>query len=148
MVIFPNRIDRRRYAVNTGAIAKRIGTFAVTPSVVATFGHNIHFLPQFLADITDPQVAGFVVKRDSLPGDVRNQLKSVLDEVTAARNAESTRVNEEAKQAIIDAGGKVRSLTDEQRQKWVETMKPVWAKFEKDIGADLIATAQGANATN
>ena len=79
---------------------------------------------------------------------MRDQLKAILDEVTATRNAESTRVNEEAKQAIIAAGGTVRSLTDEQRQKWVETMKPVWAKFEKDVGADLIATAQAANATN
>ncbi len=35
--------------------------------------------------------------------------------MTEARNAESTKVNEEAKQAIIDAGGVVRELTAEQR---------------------------------
>ncbi len=85
---------------------------------------------------------------DKLPGDVRDQFKTILDEVTATRNAESTRVNEEAKQAIIAAGGKVRQLTGEQRKKWVDAMKPVWAKFEGDIGADLIAAAQSANATN
>jgi len=83
-----------------------------------------------------------------LPDDVRSQFKTILDEVTATRNAESTRVNEEAKQAIIAAGGLVRKPTNAQRQKWVDTMKPVWAKFEKDIGADLIAAAQAANATN
>ena len=85
---------------------------------------------------------------DGLPGDVRSQLKTILDEVTATRNAESTSVNEEAKKAIIAAGGEVRTLTSEQRAKWVEAMKPVWSKFEDDIGADLIAAAQAANATN
>jgi C4-dicarboxylate-binding protein DctP len=85
---------------------------------------------------------------DGLPDDVRSQLKTILDEVTETRNAESTRVNEEAKQAIITAGGVVRSLTPEQRAKWVKVMKPVWGKFEDDIGTDLIAAAQAANAMN
>ncbi len=85
---------------------------------------------------------------DGLPGDVRDQLATILDEVKKTRNAESTRVNEEAKQAIVAAGGKVRTLNAEQRQMWVAAMKPVWAKFEKDVGTDLIAAAQAANATN
>ncbi len=83
---------------------------------------------------------------NGLPDDVRSQLKTIMDEVTATRNAESERVNQEAKQAIIDAGGVVRTLTPEQRQAWVEAMKPVWAKFEDDIGSDLIEAAQKANA--
>ena len=85
---------------------------------------------------------------DGLPDDVRSQLKTILDEVTQTRNAESTRVNEEAKQAIIAAGGVVRTLEPEQRAKWVEAMKPVWAQFEDDIGTDLIGAAQSANAMN
>jgi C4-dicarboxylate-binding protein DctP len=85
---------------------------------------------------------------EGLPDDVRTQLKTILDEVTAERNAESTRVDLEAKQAMIDAGGVVRTLTPEQRQLWVEAMKPVWSQFEDDIGADLLAAAQAANATN
>ena len=85
---------------------------------------------------------------DELPDDVREQFATILEEVTATRNSESTKVNEEAKQAIIEAGGEVRTLTPEQRQMWVEAMKPVWAQFEDDIGADLLAAAQAANATN
>ena len=85
---------------------------------------------------------------DSLPEDIRGQLQGILEEVSATRNAESSRVNEDAKAAIIAAGGVVRSLTAEQRSLWVEAMKPVWSKFEGDIGADLIAAAQAANATN
>ena len=85
---------------------------------------------------------------DGLPDDVRDQLATIIEDVTATRNAESTRVNEEAKAAIIEAGGVVRTLTPEQRAKWVEAMKPVWGQFEDDIGADLIAAAQGSNASN
>ena len=81
-----------------------------------------------------------------LPDDVREQLSTILDEVTAARNAESTAVNEAAKQEIIKAGGVVRQLNDEQRAQWVEAMKPVWKQFEGDIGADLIEAA--ANSGN
>jgi len=85
---------------------------------------------------------------EGLPDDVRSQLTTILAEVTETRNAESTRVNEEAKQAIIEAGGEVRTLTAEQRALWVEAMKPVWGQFEDDIGTDLIGAAQGANAMN
>ncbi|MEL6946726.1 MAG: C4-dicarboxylate ABC transporter, partial [Pseudomonadota bacterium] len=56
-----------------------------------------------------------------------------------------TAVNNAAKQAIIDAGGTVRTLTAEQRQAWVDTMKPVWAKFAKDVGQDNIDAAQAIN---
>ncbi|MEM1046728.1 MAG: TRAP transporter substrate-binding protein [Pseudomonadota bacterium] len=85
---------------------------------------------------------------DGLPEDVRSQFLTILGEVTETRNAESTAVNERNKQLVVEAGTEVRSLTPEQRQKWVEAMKPVWAKFEKDIGADNIEAALSYNATN
>ena len=85
---------------------------------------------------------------DGLPDDVRSQLGTIIAEVTETRNAESTRVNEDAKQAIIAAGGVVRTLEPEQRAMWIEVMKPVWAQFEDDIGTDLIGSAQAANAMN
>ena len=83
---------------------------------------------------------------DSLPGDVRDQLATIVAEVTDTRNAEAFAVNEAAKQAIIDQGGTVRQLTAEERQVWVDAMKPVWEKFEADVGADNIAAAQEINA--
>jgi C4-dicarboxylate-binding protein DctP len=82
---------------------------------------------------------------DGLPDDVRTQFAGILAEVTAERNAESTRVNEENKQSIIDAGGVVRTLTPEQRQAWVEAMQPVWKQFEDDIGADVMEAAVKSN---
>ncbi|MCB1754803.1 MAG: TRAP transporter substrate-binding protein DctP, partial [Gammaproteobacteria bacterium] len=77
-----------------------------------------------------------------LPDDVRSQLETILMEVSQVRNDESTAVNEAAKQEVIKAGGVVRTLTDEQRAAWVEAMKPVWKKFEGDIGADLLSAAE------
>jgi C4-dicarboxylate-binding protein DctP len=82
---------------------------------------------------------------DGLPNDVRDQLSTILSEVTEVRNGESTNVNNANKKNIIDAGGVVRTLTPQQRQKWVDAMKPVWKKFEKDIGEDLMEAALKAN---
>jgi len=82
---------------------------------------------------------------DGLPEDVRNQLAKIVKEVTFSRNKESFNVNEANKKKIIDSGTKVRTLTDAQRQQWVNALKPVWKKFEKDIGADTIKAAVSAN---
>ncbi len=84
---------------------------------------------------------------DSLDADVRDQFLTILSEVTDTRNSESTRVNAEAKQAIIDAGGEVRELTAEQRAAWVDAMKPVWDQFADDVGQENIDAAQAINAS-
>lgn len=50
------------------------------------------------------------------------------------------------KQKIIDSGiSTVHTITEEQRQLWVEAMKPVWKKFEDDIGIDIIEAAANSN---
>lgn len=83
-----------------------------------------------------------------LPDDVRDQLSTILAEVTQTRNAEAFAVNEENKAAVIAAGAEVRQLTAEQRAAWVEAMKPVWKQFEADVPAELIEAAQSFNAVN
>ena len=75
--------------------------------------------------IIDYMVVTSVDWLDSLPADVRDQFLTILREVTVARNAESTAVNEKAKEAIIAAGGVVRQLDAAQRKQWVDAMKPV-----------------------
>lgn len=84
---------------------------------------------------------------NGLDAPVRDQFLTILAEVTETRNSESTRVNQEARQAIIDAGGVVRELTPEQREKWVEAMKPVWDQFKDDVGQENIDAAQAINAS-
>jgi len=83
---------------------------------------------------------------EGLDADVRTQLGTIIEEVTATRNAESTKVNEENKAAIIAAGGTVRELTAEQRAAWVDAMKPVWEQFKDDVGQENIDAAQAINA--
>ncbi|OIQ45133.1 MAG: C4-dicarboxylate ABC transporter [Roseobacter sp. MedPE-SW] len=85
---------------------------------------------------------------ESLDAPVRDQFLQILGEVTETRNAESTQVNNEAKAAIIAAGGEVRSLDATQRQAWVETMMPVWEQFAGDVGQDKIDAAQAINANH
>ena len=84
---------------------------------------------------------------ESLDPAVREQFTTILREVTVARNGEAFAVNEAAKQSIIDAGGVIRQLSPEQREAWVNAMKPVWEQFEGDVGADNIAAAQAINAS-
>lgn len=84
---------------------------------------------------------------DSLDAETRDQLLTILSEVSNERNAAVGQVDMEARQAILDAGGEIRELTAEQRQAWVDAMKPVWAEFEADVGADNIAAAQEINAS-
>jgi C4-dicarboxylate-binding protein DctP len=98
--------------------------------------------------IIDYMVVTSVDWLDKLDPAVREQFLTILKEVTEARNGESTKVNEQAKQAILAAGGKVVELTAEQRTAWVEAMKPVWTQFEGDVGADNIAAAQAVNDAN
>lgn len=83
---------------------------------------------------------------DSLDEDVRSQLKTILDEVSQERNAAVSQVEEESKQAIIDAGSEVRELTPEQRQAWADAMKPVWEKFMGDVGQENVDAALSSNA--
>lgn len=85
---------------------------------------------------------------NSLDEDVREQFLAIVEDVTAKANAAVAEKEAMNRQNIIDAGAEVRELTPEQRQKWVEAMKPVWDQFEEDIGADLIAAAVAANETN
>ncbi|WP_305849517.1 DctP family TRAP transporter solute-binding subunit [Ruegeria sp. HKCCA5426] len=83
---------------------------------------------------------------DSLEPEVREQFLTILDEVTETRNKEAFAVNEAAKAFITDAGGIIRDLNPEQRQAWVDAMKPVWDKFADDVGQDKIDAAQAINA--
>ena len=82
----------------------------------------------------------------ALDDDLRVRLASILRDVTISRNTEARALNEVNKRAIMDDGGIVRTLTAEQRSLWVDAMKPVWKKFEGDVGRDTIEAVQAINA--
>ncbi|MDA3889391.1 MAG: TRAP transporter substrate-binding protein [Allgaiera sp.] len=83
---------------------------------------------------------------DGLDPAVRDQLTTILHEVTVSRNGAVTEIEAKNRQNILDAGSKIRELTPDQRADWVATMKPVWGEFVKDVGQDNIDAAQAINA--
>lgn len=83
---------------------------------------------------------------NSLDDKQKQIVKESLTEALALGNKLSAEKATGDKQKIIDSGvSKVHSITDEQRQQWVEAMKPVWKKFEGDVGADVIQAAVDSN---
>ena len=83
---------------------------------------------------------------DGLSEDVRTQLGTIIQEVTVKNNAEGGDTDAQARQAVLDAGTTIRELTAEQRQAWVDAMKPVWGEFLADVGQENIDAAQAINA--
>ena len=80
-----------------------------------------------------------------LPSDIRAQLEKIMAEVTADRNGLSRKLNLQNRQKILDAKKTIRTLTPAQRAAWKAAMKPVWKKFSKQIGPDLIKAAEAFN---
>ncbi|CUB05343.1 TRAP transporter substrate-binding protein [Marinomonas fungiae] len=81
---------------------------------------------------------------ESLSDEDRAQFLAIADEVTQEANESVKQAEAANRENILKAGGKIITLTPEQRAEWVETMKPVWSQFEDDIGKDLIDAAAGA----
>ena len=83
---------------------------------------------------------------NGLPEPVRNELESIIEEVTVEVNRQAAALNEQAKKDIVASGkSEILVLTPEQRAKWREAVQPAWKKFEDQIGKDLIEAAQAAN---
>ena len=81
-----------------------------------------------------------------LPADVRTELEKILAEVSVEVNKQADNLNVEARSAIEKAGtSEIIQLTPEEREEWREAMRPVWKKFEGEIGADLIKAAESSN---
>jgi len=83
---------------------------------------------------------------NGLPPDIRTELDKIVAEVTTYTNSEAERLNQQDKQHVLDAKTtEIITLTPEERNAWREKMKPVWTRFEKEIGPDLLKAAQAAN---
>lgn len=81
-----------------------------------------------------------------LPDDLRTELKKALDEAVAYGNQIAAEKADNDKANIMASKrSQVISLSPEQRQQWVEAMKPVWQQFEKEIGKNIIDAAVAAN---
>jgi C4-dicarboxylate-binding protein DctP len=79
---------------------------------------------------------------NGLPPDIREGLTKAMKEATDVNNKVADKLNKDARAKIAASKAKIHELTPEQRKKWQEAMKPVWKKFEKQIGPDVIKAAQ------
>ena len=83
---------------------------------------------------------------NSLPDDIRPVIKKSLDEAITLGNKVANEKSVSDKQKIADSGrSEIITLTDAERNQWVEAMKPVWKQFEDQIGKDLIEAAYNSN---
>lgn len=81
-----------------------------------------------------------------LPEDIRATVKKSLDEAIALGNKVAAEKSVSDKQKIIDSKrSQVINLTDAERNQWVDAMKPVWKKFESQVGKDMIDAAYASN---
>jgi C4-dicarboxylate-binding protein DctP len=84
---------------------------------------------------------------ESLPDDLREGLEQVADEVTAWVNAEGATINDDARELIARSGrSSIIELSEEERAAWREAMTPVWARFEAEIGTEILQAARSAGA--
>ena len=82
---------------------------------------------------------------EGLDSDVREQFLQILEETTKTANAQVAATEAKNRQRILDNGVEIRQLNQAQRQEWINTMKPVWSKFEGDIGRANIDAAVASN---
>ena len=65
---------------------------------------------------------------------------------TKTNNDIADKLNADAKKKVEASGiTTIHQLTPEQRAQWRKAMAPVWKKFEKEIGKDLIDAAVASN---
>ena len=83
---------------------------------------------------------------NGLPAGTRAVVEKSLAEAVAHGNKVALDKSVGDRKAIEASGrSEVIDLTDAERQQWVGAMKPVWAKFESQVGKDLIDAALAAN---
>lgn len=81
-----------------------------------------------------------------LPDDIRVEVKKALDEALMFGNQVAADKATQDRQKVVDSKrSEIITLGDAERAQWVEAMKPVWGKFEEEIGKDLIDAAYSSN---
>ena len=111
---------------------------------------NVYEVQKFFTESNHGAIDYMVITNtkfwNGLPEEVRNTLDAVMAEVTVEVNKQAEALNQASRQRIADSGNsEIITLTPEQRELWREAMRPVWKKFESDIGPDVIAAAEQAN---
>ena len=81
----------------------------------------------------------------SLPATDQAQLNRIVAKASARANLNARQLGKDNRAALEREGVRIVRLTKEQREAWIAAMRPVWDKFAREIGADLIETAESSN---
>ena len=115
-----------------------------------TYSKKFHEVQKYIVD-SDHGVLDYMVITntkwwDGLPADIRKALKTAMDESIAYGNKAAFQEAVDFRDKVIaDKKAEVLPMSKEQKAAWRTAMKPVWKKFEGDIGKNLIDAAQKAN---
>ncbi|MBP7605454.1 MAG: TRAP transporter substrate-binding protein [Giesbergeria sp.] len=115
-----------------------------------TYSKKFHEVQKYIVD-SDHGVLDYMVITntkwwDGLPADIRKALKTAMDESIAYGNKAAFQEAVDFRDKVIaDKKAEVVPMSKEQKAAWRTAMKPVWKKFEGDIGKNLIDAAQKAN---
>ncbi|TBU96586.1 C4-dicarboxylate TRAP substrate-binding protein DctP [Stutzerimonas kirkiae] len=117
------------------------------------YSQKMHEVQKFITESNHGLLDYMVITNtkfwNGLPEDIRTELTAILAEVSEEVNRQAEELNQADKKRILEAGStEIITLTPEQRELWREAMRPVWKKFEKEIGADLIKAAEASNQAN
>lgn len=83
---------------------------------------------------------------DKLPADVKKALSEAMAESIKIGNKIAFDEGESYRKKIVDdKKAEILKLTKAEVGQWRTAMKPVWAKFEGEIGKDLIEAAEKSN---
>ncbi len=115
-----------------------------------TYSKKFHEVQKYIVD-SDHGVLDYMVITntkwwDGLPADIRKGLKTAMDESIAYGNKAAFQEALDFRDKVIaDKKAEVLPMSKEQKAAWRAAMKPVWKKFEGEIGKNLIDAAQKAN---
>ena len=111
---------------------------------------KFHEVQKYIMDsnhgVLDYMVIANAAWWNKLPPDIRDGLSKAMTE--SIKHGNKIAFEEDVvyrKKVIDDKRAEVLPMTKAELQQWREAMKPVWKKFEADIGNDLIQAALKSN---
>lgn len=105
---------------------------------------NMHTVQKFITESGHGYIGYVLVVNqefyDSLPDELKKAVDTASEESSIFNREVATKINEEAKQTIVDAKTTtITTLTDEQRQAFKDSVVPkVWQEHAGVIGQDLV----------
>ncbi|OMH38886.1 TRAP transporter substrate-binding protein [Motiliproteus sp. MSK22-1] len=96
--------------------------------------------------LVDYMVVTSVEFWQQLDNELRREIKQAMDEAIQFGNQVALEKSVSDRQAILDSKrSELITITDSQRQLWIDAVQPVWKQFESQIGNALIEAAVQSN---